>query len=167
MKIDWSKAPEGATHYGPETDVYAASWFKKENGDWCSWLEHIDDRWEVDIDVPSSYEKAMVKRPDEWSGEGLPPVGTVCDALVCGGWKECLVIYHDPNNEDMAAVTYSGMLMWSSEFRPTKTPEQIAAEEREQAIREMKLIAGFTVGGGCIFSRLYDKGYRKIEGGEE
>jgi hypothetical protein len=26
--IDWSKAPEGATHYGPENNAYGAGWYK-------------------------------------------------------------------------------------------------------------------------------------------
>jgi hypothetical protein len=50
-------------------------------------------------------------------------------------------------------------------FRPIKTAEQIAAEERLQAIDEMQRDSGWQgKGGGCPFAALYDKGYRKPEG---
>jgi len=76
----------------------------------------------------------------KWNGKGLPPVGTVCE------WH--------PNHDGWVKVEilgHSGEETWfrrdgheSSEtclrmafFRPIRTPEQIAAEEREKAIEEM------------------------------
>ncbi|BCD83626.1 hypothetical protein PSm6_00330 [Pseudomonas solani] len=36
--IDWSKAPEGATHWEPENHLVNAGWMKVDgNGDWFFW----------------------------------------------------------------------------------------------------------------------------------
>lgn len=98
----------------------------------------------------------------EWNGEGLPPVGTLCE--FCGGNSAP----EDPRDKDLqdgdpveiiahfydgdlhlAAFIFNPQLrnpgrgMASVEqgaygcFRPIRTPEQIAAEERAAAIEEM------------------------------
>ena len=35
-EINWSLAPEGATHHGADTDYFHESWYKFENGSWFS-----------------------------------------------------------------------------------------------------------------------------------
>lgn len=85
------------------------------------------------------------KRPGPvWSGEGLPPVGTVCQLRTVRdpndafeGWGKAEILY----SSDGAVVwrwqghTSEFGAEWSEvEFRPIRTPEQIAAEEREKAI---------------------------------
>lgn len=105
-----------------------------------------------------------------WDGTGLPPVGTVCEAAIphTSGpdnersfiWIEGRVIAH----HEVKGKTYT----WFAEddgfyppnvleFRPIRTPEQIAAEKREKAIDEMKVIVR-----GAL-QALYDAGYRKTE----
>ncbi|MGY1448754.1 hypothetical protein ACW582_16355 [Pseudomonas chlororaphis] len=107
-----------------------------------------------------------------WTGEGLPPVGTVCEARIYDGtgnlaWFECRVIHHHPRHEGSAAIAHGNeeLLGWSSDFRPIRTPEQIAAEEREKAIEEMAAVAHRQgqpfVTKREMAARLYDAGYRK------
>lgn len=85
MSIDWTKAPEGATHYQPESRDFHAAWFRLQGGKaremWVvipgGALEHIID--------PTAFDESMqnlIARPAEpatWNGKGLPPVGTVCE----------------------------------------------------------------------------------------
>jgi hypothetical protein len=46
MSIDWSKAPEGTTHYAPEGQGMREQWVKAgptgEEFDWYSWNEHAN-----------------------------------------------------------------------------------------------------------------------------
>lgn len=45
MNIDWSKAPEDATHYYPGRNDYSPCWIKWVNGELHGWLESNDTRW--------------------------------------------------------------------------------------------------------------------------
>lgn len=108
----------------------------------------------------------------DWDGTGLPPARTVCEFQPWkehgDTWKEITVIAHwcAPNG-----ITYS----WghtgygwkepqAMRFRMMRTPEQIAAEERDKAVAEMAGIVKEVVGCGVNIpdmSALYDAGYRK------
>lgn len=190
-KIDWSKAPEGATHYTPKgTGVYAAFW-RKHCGEWKdAWVIEGQDGQLVHYKGPlsPSFESLAVERPTtpSWSGEGLPPVGVRCEAAIphTSGpdnersfiWIEGSVIAY----YEIKGKTYA----WFSEddgfyppgvfeFRPIRTPEQIAADEREAAIsalvEEMKAkryaLEDTDVSPSEIARHyaqaLYDAGYRK------
>lgn len=35
VKPDWNEAPQGATHWAPETDDYHESWYKKDGESWA------------------------------------------------------------------------------------------------------------------------------------
>lgn len=95
MSIDWSKAPDGATHYAPKLE---------ENDFWCSVFWRMEngvgvEAWSIDnrtgelhhFNRPTWIEttaKRLVPRPaacahasTTWDGQGLPPVGTVCEFL--------------------------------------------------------------------------------------
>lgn len=107
---------------------------------------------------------------EKWSGDGIPPIGTVCEYLKHAKYKtswikvkvvfigENLIVFeHGANgnefSEQIADVS----------FRPIKTPEQIAAEERLHAIDEMDdLIIGWGADKKML-AVLYDAGYRKTE----
>lgn len=165
-EVDWSKAPVGATHYNvackwPWLKETPASYF-------CGrWIEYSVD----------SYEAAMkhfnnaVKRPQEWDGEGLPPVGTVCEYLKHAKYKttwikvrvvfiggNLIVFEHGANsNEFSEQIT-------EVSFRPIKTPEQIAAEERLHDIDEMMGVGNWhSRTFKDVISALYDAGYRKTD----
>lgn len=123
----------------------------------------------------------------EWNGEGLPPVGTVCE------WAGCTYAPEDPKEPDLhvgdqvkiiahfkdgefdlAAFTFNPGIhnsargaAWVNQgshgcFRPIRTPEQIAAEEREKAVRDMLLCLKSPLAEATAYD-LYDAGYRKQE----
>lgn len=184
-EIDWSKAPEGATHKYP-----GGCWYKVDikeifvwiGGRWagpCSRKKYEDD---------GSLSKMIARNPEvQWSGEGLPPVGVVCEFHGGEGdpqdpWHpslkdgaEVTVIAHYNNmGTDVAVFTFldSRELVYGMQvdqaddscFRPIRTQEQIAAEEREKAVSEMAIIA--LAGGNDVIpkiwlDRLHEAGYRK------
>ena len=167
MKIDLSKKPEGATHINPHSGL----WIKCFGGNSGSYQFFKDGEWEMGFGCMSnSY--LEIAQPEPWTGEGLPPVGTVCETNVDGTWEESTVLAH---HREMAIVFRYSLEheahmydpVGESQVRLIRTPEQIAAEEREKAIAEM-------VYGGCgcdqsdgtttafvICRLLYDAGYRK------
>ena len=155
-QIDWGEAPEGATHYYPPTE----EWYLAEHGCvplvwtgmWCKAFQFAQ-REPICINRPAT---------PSWSGEGRPPVGTPVEWFSpVYGWLGGKVVGHD------GAVTviahndgYTGC--HPHEVRLIRTPEQIAADERESAIKEIgNMIAsvGPTFRDQAI--RLYDAGYRK------
>lgn len=81
----------------------------------------------------------------EWNGEGLPPVGTVCEIEQSGEWNRVEVMYLsnctlllkfdvDEENDNEGAYDPRDP---DIKLRPIRTPEQIAADEREGAIHQM------------------------------
>lgn len=184
MKIDWNIAPD-ATHYDKRKGCVPAfmrktadgsDWeFRKTNGEWMHYGPLTDDQ------------VAKLKvRPAPWTGEGLPPVDTVCEFnggapcpsdpwhpdLQEGDQVKIIAYFHDgvgpvavftfkARNENIAAIQVEQARPGA--FRPIRTPEQIAAEERDLAIKEMLRLSGYDA--GTVYHRmalaLYEAGYRK------
>ncbi|QVJ12709.1 hypothetical protein [Pseudomonas phage PSA11] len=163
MSIDWSKAPDGATHYHIHDDINP--WRKIEG---TVAYEHYKGKWFM----VNSFDKGFmpdyyVPIPQEsWDGQGLPPVGIECEfSLNLGsiGWAKGRVIGHDGV---FAVISHKGKYYPRNGHgvRPIRTAEQIAAEGREKAISEM--LGAFdsfpwptTLKRFCEI--LYDAGYRK------
>lgn len=132
--IDWSKAPVG-------WDVFIKSGF------FSGFYRDAGDRYERESGYYRLKEDeanyTVFRRP--WSGEGLPPVGTVCEVDYCEEWRCCEVIAHFKQRVGMVAVftveIHDGAksldAFGESSFRPIRTPEQIAADDRDAAIQEM------------------------------
>ncbi|HJH21440.1 MAG TPA: hypothetical protein K8W20_22395 [Pseudomonas lactis] len=111
--------------------------------------------------------------PMPWTGEGLPPVGMVCEIGCADTWTECLIIaHHQHAGVGRAIYTYllpgAGIeVNWciAAGFRPIRTPEQIEAEERENAIKGMiadtNILTGIMSDRRIMAGQLYDSGYRK------
>lgn len=99
----------------------------------------------------------------EWNGEGLPPVGVVCEHEGSDGWSNPFkveVIAHKPffGHEDggllVVFATDSDVSFSSAEcFRPVRTPEQITISAMMEDL--------------CISEKLASvmlaRGYRKFE----
>lgn len=113
-----------------------------------------------------------------WNGEGLPPVSTVCELRSRGGgWGEAEIKYHGKGLCVWLWVRHDGsadQIEYAEspdrlEFRPIRTAEQIAAEERRRVIEEMVYGAagcerdGQNTKAFLICGFLYDAGYRKVE----
>lgn len=127
----------------------------------------------------------MNGNPKIWTGEGLPPVGINCDTLwssTTGEYVGVKVLAHDEDRAVVRFLTGSRKGEYDSDtqhtrygadkpiFRPIRTSEQIAAEDREDSIKAMtevirKAIAYPSEQDASDYSAaLYDAGYRKFEG---
>ncbi|HEP7878030.1 TPA: hypothetical protein VDT20_005737 [Pseudomonas aeruginosa] len=174
MSIDWTKAPEGATHWEPSSYEFAEGWMRKVGDKWSYWLEG-SKVW--GLSGPACYvsaerEATFEARPQEtWDGKGLPPVGISVEWLSSAhGWLGGRVVGHDGS---VAVVShndgYTGC--HPHEVRPMPTPEQIAAKEREKAISEM---LDLYINNGAYWPMtskqfceiLFDAGYRRQEEGK-
>lgn len=171
--IDWSKAPEGATHY-----MESPLRWRKVVDDQA--FGFADGKWQM-IDLPEIRKYTEIE--SSWSGKGIPPVGTICeyrspDTCAPKDWTVVHVLAHARHDVDQAVLmaedyfgkhgTMYGRIYRSDCFRPIRTPKQIAAEEREKAILAMVSgpLSGRISSWECA-EALYDAGYRKAEGGAE
>ncbi|HCL4225689.1 TPA: hypothetical protein N2C25_003918 [Pseudomonas aeruginosa] len=170
MSIDWTKAPEGATHWEPKGTEFGEGWMKKVGNEWSYWLEGSEvwaGVW-ADCFVSAEREATFEARPQEaWDGQGLPPVGAKCltdrndflreVTILCHGKTRTFVFDH-VSQEEICLVLKDRV------FLPIRTPEQIAAEEREKAIEEMCFAEEtLTVKQA---KALYEAGYRRQEEGK-
>ncbi|ANI04197.1 hypothetical protein A210_16580 [Pseudomonas putida SJTE-1] len=186
--INWAGCPE-ATHFDPVDQN-----FLREVGE-ALLLFNIKRGWTVPLHTAyglhvEECNRPLIKRP-EWNGEGLPPVGTVCefagfnpeetlpsDPVV--GDRVTVIAHFKSGSIDVAAFTFFAPPEFEylqvgqgahGCFRPIRTPEQIAEEEREKAITQiLHVMLGHdqasihedTVQALCA-KRVYDAGYRKQE----
>lgn len=165
-QIDWSKAPEDAQYARKHID--GLDWYKRENGIWL----YLSPSGVWDKAYATS-EADCEKRP-QWSGDGLPPVGVRCEAAIphtSGPDHERRVIWIEGSviaYYEIKGKTYA----WFAEddgfyppnvleFRPIRTEDQIAAEEREKAID--RIMGDLSLSPECryIARRVVDAGYRK------
>ena len=178
-KIDWSKAPEWATH--------ALEKLHEPDRNLVYWSFFVDGEHRVEPNGlwyhPDGY-RIIQSRPTtpSWSGSGLPPVGVVCEyCCVNDKWRQVKVIAHmiEMQKDKPCAVSQLGdtgplCIGGASSFRPIRTPEQIAADEREAAIEQMINDATNPMDDRMIFEKypgdafirqligcLYNAGYRK------
>ena len=92
MNIDWSKAPDGATHCDIN-DKTSSMWMAFTHIGWFystgkfGWLKYCEDPDE------SSFMPRPTQQPPQWNGEGLPPVGTVCNIKIDGGTNGVIVAH--------------------------------------------------------------------------
>ena len=171
MNIDWSKAPEGATHKDPETDCF----YKLVKDVWH--LIYAEGESCVSASLYNGEKKpsALIERPkkqEAWDGDGLPPVNCFCEALddYADCWVKVEIYAHTEFKGDTYACAKNETDMFyglAHEFRSIKTAEQVAAEERDKAIEEMVFgVCGCEPDGGntsafMVCGFLYDAGYRK------
>lgn len=163
-KIDWSKAPADATHYQAATHGVFECWLKPGH---AVRVSRGEPDWREDDHADDLIATSAIKRP--WSGEGLPPVGVVCDVfnreLSNPEWEKCTILFagnHRFLYDSESCAERCGYIE-NLEFRPARTPEQFAADERERFAQE--LVAAMGKGGGpnALYQarRMYDLGYRK------
>lgn len=102
--------------------------------------------WAGPSNFPRDCFKVVESRPVVWGGEGLPPVGMVCEIeLIDKEWAQVVVVAITDYRIYCEQVGHhecvDGPNDWCpvkahAKFRPIRTPEQIAAEERYAFIRE-------------------------------
>jgi len=162
-KVDWSLAPEWATH--------ALVKLHNPGVGGVYWSYFIDGEHRISPDGlwfhPDGYrvadERPRNLKPKPWSGpeDGLPPTGTVCEHKRVHEWQQIEVFAVKPNynGSNTALFTY-GNGCWGgcaepSFFRAIPSPAQL----RETAIRELMDIAG--VDCRVTAARLVDAGFKR------
>lgn len=137
-EIDWSKAPEGATHaaFG---DDNVPGWYRKEAGCWLFFPDSCGPKeWTADCSqTPERDRPGFICRAAEWRGpeDGLPPAGTVALGKMPAWRKEepckviahlhgsCVVVHGIGDNPDSWST-----LSWCDQFRPIKSDKERAVE---------------------------------------
>ncbi|MGV8671220.1 hypothetical protein, partial [Pseudomonas aeruginosa] len=137
MSIDWSKAPEGcigafARIIGNQRTAFFV--FSKRPSDYMSREGYEGEGEDGSYHVFSEFWEWLDK---PWDGQGLPPVGITCESwrsgvrrivkILCHG-DEYIFVREDDGREILLSIGDG------REFRPRRTPEQIAAEERRNSI---------------------------------
>lgn len=115
--------------------------------------------WQAAVDALNS------PKVVEWDGAGIPPIGTVCEyqTWVNREWKQTRILAHhlgfavhswSVNGDDMEVDATP-----PQDFRPIRTAEQVAADDRIAAAYAMCAIAPSLSNVDAI--SLYDALYRK------
>ena len=143
-------------------------YFDAEEGNWDQgtwrWSERVSALVLVRDLIPVG---ELMQQPPEWNGEGLPPVGTECEAMICrdvliADWYKGIVVAHHWTK----AVVYSEQLnayygVGINSLRPIKSEREKAIEAISLAIsRSTYLTKDLT---NAIAAALYNEGYRKVE----
>jgi hypothetical protein len=174
-KVDWSLAPEGATH--KETSCQNGFWYKFDfhNNQACFWS---GKGWTNPISADAYNDGSMdtmEPRPAKpWSGpeDGLPPIGFRCEAGIphtSGPDNEVSIIWIEGSVIAYYEIKGNAYAWFAEddgfyppavlEFRAIKTPAQLAADKRETAIRELMDIA--QVDCRVTAARLVDAGFKR------
>lgn len=101
----------------------------------------------------------------EWDGEGLPPVGTICEAKIPRSitgweWREVKVVESGIPGAEKEALVYdleTTFPSWADEFRPLRTEAEMA---REKLAASLHIAAGASPielnGIGHLYFKLAD-----------
>ncbi len=157
MTIDWSEAPEGATHTDPT--VNTPTWYRKKG---FVWEYYYGGKWMPSANKPD-YNERLTPHPvvTAWRGpqDGLPPVGTEVEAQDGYSWKRGTVVARvwEACFGGTAIIQCKGywVARRADGIRPIKT-------ERERAIEEMLKDMPDDI-NAALAAALYDAGYRKGE----
>lgn len=101
----------------------------------------------AEVVTSQQYEAALAASKPEWDGEGLPPVGCVCEVRVCDGFEKCEIVFSQPksgvafvyldegNHGGKRPVDCISPIPAPSYFRPIR-PE--ADKKREETINKIQ-----------------------------
>lgn len=122
------------------------------------------------LNISERIDSATVEEWHEpWSGEGLPPVGTMCEFLAMTdkspSWEAGEILYISLYTVVISGDGFEHVAHPSNlNFRPIRTPEQIAEDDRAREVREMaNVLRGHVPQSVKAAFALYDAGYRKQE----
>lgn len=176
---DFEGAPDWCTHVSRSNEYGLLSWEMDSRaiaGNKYQWvgkdrstMEYADGINNVKLDIAFQRRK---RKSTEWNGEGLPPVGCVCEALITyrddplRQWRKVKVVCSGDEfgaaDELIVVDLENSHPCWTDEFRPLRTKEQI---ERDDAVKEITGLIEATPWrkwekiAECIF----DAGYRKTK----
>jgi len=148
--IDWSNAPESATHITlPNSPNQRPVFWRVAAGKAReAWpvepdFSEVRDHYRYGPDGCVSFlADTAIAKPAVWSGEGLPPAGLKVEALIEGNgdWVEVTLKYRSLDFSVFERGDGEEFPLWNpqySTFRPIRTAEQIAAEAREKAAKHL------------------------------
>lgn len=163
--------PDEATHEIPSQNLY----YREIDGNW-HFYEPYHKVW--CIQNPSTVDFANMVEISR--GQFKPRPGTICECQRLGydEWQVVKIIC------EYQASLESKVMLWATNgeggehcftihphanFRPIRTPEQIAAEEREREIEALAtdIMGEQHISGRVMAERLHSLGYRKVEGGAQ
>ena len=104
------KVPEGATHY--TESVYLLFYRKNIRKDWVYFSDTLSNWTYANISEVSLNNKVieLPEAPQEWNGEGLPPVGTECEVKYFHegslSWKECYIVGSTKDDKCLVVNVY-------------------------------------------------------------
>lgn len=169
MNIDWSKAP-------PEAIGAMVAQFDSSAAGGTTYMGKVEfvcsrDERRAFREGEDCWEWHEKPSTPPWSGEGLPPVGIEIEAMLpalgsARFWQIAKVV-HGPLPESPGEILVFSLEntkpSWVDQFRPIRTPEQIAAEERESELNRMVATVSMLDKGWArkVCAGLYDAGYRK------
>jgi hypothetical protein len=170
-KVDWSLAPEGATHFDA-SNFRVNSFMKFDSSQWFYWPPASDEphwcRWGNASRQDISDMIGRPLQPKPWSGpeDGLPPVGSTVEVFECThdytkrfNGQKVRILCHENDVAVFSAKNFEYHALVKDKFRPIRTEEQLAAEQRETAIREIMDIAD--VDCRVTAARLVDAGFKR------
>lgn len=174
-EIDWTKAPEGATHWGPDTEDWFESWYMKTDKGYKYHSKSHND-WDIEGSMDSIRESELVERPKEVIFNDITFfVGNELEYSLNNGatWFKCNIKYV-VEDSGVVAECYNidpTIEQWLCFNKTVFREIDKEAGEREKAIQEMWMKVhtwyekDITV-QKKVCEELYDAGYRLINKGE-
>lgn len=182
MNIDWSKAPEDATHAGNSPyEKGVVTWFKGIS-DPTSRNHFMNagsmNAWAISSENLSAW--YLIERPkkqEAWDGVGLPPIGIECElhhsTWAESHWEKRVILYAGDSylvTTEIGCNDERSSYIREMTFRPIKTAEQLAEEEKKKVIDDMQRIYEESMldyssrlghASRPAIKALYEAGYRK------
>lgn len=132
-------------------------------------FEKADDWLDALVDKRDWERARALGAEQKWDGANLPPAGSECEVRFPSDskpvWEPAEILYAGSKFTAMRFADGEVIEIETSrcEMRPPQSDEQIAAEERENAIAEMQAAISLPVATPreSFLYALYDAGYRK------
>ena len=135
---DWAEAPEGATHYDCNADVFCTvdGWWHKNQ-----YVPVENKDWGTDRYTPRPVEPAITA----WDGIGFPPVGTECEVVIAALKPRTVCFVGIKSSGSVVIETVDGELKSyhrsQVNFRPIRSQAQI---DRTQLVKTLSQLRGET-----------------------
>ena len=138
MNIDWTEAPDQATHYDCNADVFCTvdGWWHKNQ-----YVPVENKDWGTDRYTPRPKEPATTA----WDGIGFPPVGTECEVVIAALKPRTVCFVGIKSSGSVVIETVDGELKSyhrsQVNFRPIRSQAQI---DRTQLVKTLSQLRGET-----------------------
>lgn len=132
----------------PEKDDTGLNWRDSEGlGYFTNLFIDLAIDWESAIITREQYGAALAaSKQASWDGEGLPPIGCICEALAPSrkgspwSWQRVKVVEAGIDGAEKECLVYNietTRPSWADEFRPIRTEAERKCDEAKDAIAEL------------------------------